>query len=215
MAFSMLVTLDGSAWSEGILEAAEQLARESHAKVYLLRLFAPVHDVGRLGIAPASGQISTAMYADVPPPATDVHEMEATTQAAARGDAEALAYLQPIVTRFAGLEAEPIVRESAHPARDIIATAERLGVNLIAMTTHGRTGLAHALLGSVAEEVVRSGGIPVLLVRPAQLARGPPLNRPTRPYARLRDIHELVPGVDSSGSAPLPNRPAAVTGTMP
>ncbi len=168
MAFSLLVTLDGSTWSEGILDAAARLAHESHAKVYLLRLYAPVHDVSRPGVTPASGQMSSAMYAGAVPPETHVQQVEATTQAAERGDAEALAYLTPIAARFTGLAVEPIARESAHPAQDIITTAERLGVDLIAMATHGRTGVAHALLGSVAEAVVRSGGIPVLLVRPAR-----------------------------------------------
>ncbi len=167
MAFSLLVTLDGSPWSEGILDAAERVAREAHAKVYLLRLFSPVHDVGRAGVRPASGPTSSAMYAEAVPPPTDVQPVEASTQAAERSDAEALAYLRPIAARFEGLEVEPMVRESADLAQDICTTAERLGVDLIAMATHGRTGLAHALLGSVAEAVVRSGGTPVLLVRPA------------------------------------------------
>jgi nucleotide-binding universal stress UspA family protein len=168
VAFSILVTLDGSAWSEGILDAAARLAQESHAKVYLLCLFTPVHGVGRPSVAPESSQRTSAMYAGAVPPETHVEGVETTTQAAERGAAEARAYLTPLASRFADLEVEPMVRESAHPAQDIITTAERLDVDLIAMATHGRTGLAHALLGSVAEAVVRSSSRPVLLVRPAQ-----------------------------------------------
>jgi len=168
MAFSMLVTLDGSTWSEGILNAAERVAQETHAKVYLLRLFGPAHGVGQGVASPEPGPISSATYAGAAPPEAHIREVETTTQAAERGDAEALAYLTPIAGRFAGLAVEPIVLESAHPAEDIIATAKRLGVDLIAMATHGRSGLAHVLLGSVAEAVIRTGGVPVLLVRPPQ-----------------------------------------------
>jgi nucleotide-binding universal stress UspA family protein len=168
MAFSMLVTLDGSTWSEGVLDAAARIAHETHAKVYLLRLFGPAHDVGRAVAGPGPGAVSPAMYEGGIGPYSHIDEVETTTQAATRGDAEALAYLRPIAERFAGLDVEPIARESGHLAQDIIAMAERLGVDLIAMATHGRTGVAHALLGSVAEAVVRSGEFPVLIVRPSR-----------------------------------------------
>jgi nucleotide-binding universal stress UspA family protein len=102
------------------------------------------------------------------PSETHVQQVEATTQAAERSGADALAYLKSLVARFANLEVEPIAHESAHPAQDIIMTAGQLGADLIAMATHGRTNVAHALLVSVAEAVVRTGGIPVLLVRPAR-----------------------------------------------
>ena len=49
---------------------------------------------------------------------------------------------------------------------EICAMAETLGVDLIVIGTHGRGGLSHALLGSVAEKVVRKAPCPVLTVRP-------------------------------------------------
>jgi nucleotide-binding universal stress UspA family protein len=51
---------------------------------------------------------------------------------------------------------------------EICEAAKRLGVDLIVIGTHGHTGLAHVLLGSVAEKVVRKAPCPVLTVRPAQ-----------------------------------------------
>jgi nucleotide-binding universal stress UspA family protein len=51
------------------------------------------------------------------------------------------------------------------PAEEIVAMADALDVDLIAMSTHGRTGLSHLLLGSVAEKVVRHAHCPVLTVR--------------------------------------------------
>jgi nucleotide-binding universal stress UspA family protein len=54
------------------------------------------------------------------------------------------------------------------PAAEIVAFAGRSGVDLLVVGTHGRTGLEHALMGSVAERVVRRAPCPVLTVRPAR-----------------------------------------------
>ena len=55
------------------------------------------------------------------------------------------------------------------PAEEIIKFAEEEGINLIVIATHDRTGLAHVLLGSVAEKVVRHSIIPVLTVKPVSI----------------------------------------------
>ena len=52
------------------------------------------------------------------------------------------------------------------PAAGIVHTAGASGIDLIALATHGRSGLARVLLGSVADKVVRSADVPVLVVRP-------------------------------------------------
>jgi nucleotide-binding universal stress UspA family protein len=52
------------------------------------------------------------------------------------------------------------------PADKILSAAASSGADLIVMGTHGRRGLAHAMLGSVAEKVVRRATVPVLTVRP-------------------------------------------------
>ena len=51
------------------------------------------------------------------------------------------------------------------PADEILKLAERLNVELIVMGTHGRTGLARVLMGSVAEAVLRRASCPVLTVK--------------------------------------------------
>jgi nucleotide-binding universal stress UspA family protein len=51
------------------------------------------------------------------------------------------------------------------PADAIVQVAQDLGVDLIVMATHGRTGLQHVLLGSVAERVIRHAPCPVLAIR--------------------------------------------------
>ncbi|HLG29040.1 MAG TPA: universal stress protein [Candidatus Brocadiales bacterium] len=62
------------------------------------------------------------------------------------------------------LQVETIV-VSGVPFYEIIKFANENGIDLIVMGTHGRTGIAHILLGSVAEKVVRKASCPVLTVR--------------------------------------------------
>jgi nucleotide-binding universal stress UspA family protein len=57
------------------------------------------------------------------------------------------------------------------PYQVIVESARRLRANLIVMSTHGRTGLAHALIGSVAERVVQHAHCPILLLRPPPAAK--------------------------------------------
>jgi nucleotide-binding universal stress UspA family protein len=59
---------------------------------------------------------------------------------------------------------ETMIREGA-PRPMIIDAARELNCQLIVMGTHGRSGLAHLLLGSVAEYVVRHSSVPVLTIR--------------------------------------------------
>ena len=56
------------------------------------------------------------------------------------------------------------------PAQTIVDYAMAVGAGLIVMGTHGRTGLAHLLMGSVAEQVVRTAPCPVLTVRQVAIA---------------------------------------------
>lgn len=66
--------------------------------------------------------------------------------------------------RGEGLEVETVSREGYAP-EVIVDEAEKRGVDLIAMGTHGRTGIAHLLLGSTAERVVQHARCPVMTVR--------------------------------------------------
>lgn len=74
----------------------------------------------------------------------------------------------------AGLENQGIPAETktewGRPAREILYASRASGFTLIAMATHGRTGLQRAFLGSVAEEVLRHSTLPMLVARPG--ARG-------------------------------------------
>ncbi len=79
---------------------------------------------------------------------------------------EARTRLEAIAQRLAqGFKRELIVCVG-DPAQGILDTAKNLMPDLIVMSTHGRSGLAHFFLGSVAERVIREAPCPVLTVRP-------------------------------------------------
>lgn len=59
------------------------------------------------------------------------------------------------------------VLRQGDPATEILAAADELKASMIVMGTHGRQGLAHLILGSVAERVLRKSNVPVLSVRVA------------------------------------------------
>ena len=69
--------------------------------------------------------------------------------------------------REKGLTVETLCREG-YPPEVIVAEAEAAGADLIALGTHGRSGLAHLLLGSTAERVVQSAHCPVLTAKGAK-----------------------------------------------
>jgi nucleotide-binding universal stress UspA family protein len=69
--------------------------------------------------------------------------------------------------REAGVCAEPAMRVG-DPASSILDCCRESGVELIALTTHGRSGVTRWMLGSVAEKVLRAATVPLLLVRGGQ-----------------------------------------------
>ncbi|HEB91649.1 MAG TPA: universal stress protein [Deltaproteobacteria bacterium] len=76
--------------------------------------------------------------------------------------------------RDAGVsDVHPIVSEHRQPAEAVAHWARALDADLVVMATHGRTGLKHALLGSVTERIVRSSPIPVLSVKDRVLGEKP------------------------------------------
>ena len=73
--------------------------------------------------------------------------------------------LIPPEAEAAGITTRVSVLEARFAAEAIIAAAERLDVDLVAVASRGRSGFKRALLGSVAEEVARRSARPVLIVR--------------------------------------------------
>jgi len=88
------------------------------------------------------------------------------------GGAECAVPLHEMRTAFErlrkeGIAAEPMLRQG-EPAVQILEACREEGADLIAMTTHGRSGVSRWIMGSVAEKVLWSSNVPMLVVRPAK-----------------------------------------------
>lgn len=138
-----LVPLDGSPIGEKILEPTVQLGKAMGARFSLLHVVSPHVTVG--------ARVS-------PLPKGHMKERLAKAEEYLGGVAERL--------RGEGLEAEAVIESHFAPARAILNTAETLSVALIAIATHGYTGVKRALLGSVTDKVLRAARWPLLLERP-------------------------------------------------
>jgi len=80
------------------------------------------------------------------------------------------AYLSNIVAKMKakGLDVEPVLM-NGRVVESILDYVKDNGVDLIAMSTHGRSGISRLVLGSVADKIVRRSPIPVLLVTPLEV----------------------------------------------
>lgn len=142
---TILVPLDGSTLAEQALAAADQLARRSTARVVLVR--AP-------NMEPAYATAESA-YGMIYP-----------EQAIGRASAEARDYLKSVQSLQAtrGIQVGTVVVEG-DAAGAVVDIASQIKADIIAMSSHGYSGLTRWLLGSVAEKVLRAATCPVLVVR--------------------------------------------------
>jgi nucleotide-binding universal stress UspA family protein len=144
----ILIPLDGSAWSEQVIAPAVELGRLFGAEYTLLQVVEPLHIHG---------------YA----PGVDLAEMAAeATESLCRGARHYLESVAPRI-RAADLGVRVRVNLSDHAARAILDEAQARSIDLIAIATHSRRGLARTFLGSVADKVLRGSDVPVLILRPA------------------------------------------------
>ena len=90
-------------------------------------------------------------------------------------EASALVDIAARQAAAAGVKSTQTVVAFGNPSEEILASADRANADLLAIGTHGRRGLRRLLIGSVAENVVRRGSIPIVVVRSlAELRKGLP-----------------------------------------
>ncbi len=139
----ILVPLDGSALAERALPHAEEIARGTGAELILMQVVGiPLAD------APEAG------------PAEEEKAFEAEVDSAR-------AYLGSIGERLrqAGRSVRIVVARGAVDS-EILGFAHRENVDILVMSTHGRSGLSKLLMGSVAQKVMLTTKRPVMLVKP-------------------------------------------------
>lgn len=151
----ILVTLDGSALSKKVLLAVRQSFAPPDTELILLQVIDP------LTYSPYIVPMTPTLTWD---PQLIEHEW--------------MDHRRIIVEDINGV-AHALEAEGYHvcvhipvgdPIHEICALANAEHVDLVAMATHGRTGIMRLLLGSVAEGVLRSISVPVLLIRPEEVA---------------------------------------------
>jgi nucleotide-binding universal stress UspA family protein len=143
----IVVALDGSQRGEAILPEAVRLARKLGAVLEVLQVAVPV-------VAATAGEAPVMLPPEDPMP-----------------------YLREVVKRLVdqGVDARALALEGSISG-EILRHLKESGASLLCMTTHGWSGLARMILGSVAEEVIRKAPCPVLLQRsvPEGAERTPP-----------------------------------------
>lgn len=143
----ILVPLDGSELAESVLGPATELARAFDARITLTRIV-------RSG--ESRGWPVLAELRERPVPPIDA----------------ALEYLRGVADELTrdGLDVHVHVERGNLPATAIVRSAEYLNADVIAMATHGYGGVKRTLLGSVADKILRSSTLPMLVMRPPSVA---------------------------------------------
>ena len=145
---TIFVPLDGSALAEKVLPHVIALGKTMKLEVHLVRVYT---------LPPDAYVIADGVIAQGPAVFRDEIRSEATTYVDGKIDE----------LRAEGLESLVATAIEGDAASEIIDIARKTPNNLIAMSTHGRSGVGRWLVGSVAEKVIQHSQDPVLLIRVA------------------------------------------------
>lgn len=152
MFHKIIVPVDGSDASNKALQAALQLARESAGRVRLLHV---IEEMAYLGGAGAFGGYTGDLLGIMRDAGAKVLE-DAVAQAREQG----VAIESQLYDKFGERLSEVVAN-----------AAQTWGADLVVVGTHGRRGMGRMLLGSGAEQIIRSAPVPVLVIRsPAETA---------------------------------------------
>jgi nucleotide-binding universal stress UspA family protein len=147
----IMVTLDGSKLAEESLESVKELSRQYGVENVELTLFRVSELFSPPYIYPPEMPISIEEYLE--------YEKKRTSEICN-------SYLENIKKELAGEGLNvKIAIEEGIPADVIIDHAKKQSIDLIVMSTHGRTGFSHWAFGSIAEKVLKGAPCPVFLVR--------------------------------------------------
>lgn len=153
---TIIVPLDGSALAEQVLPHVMTVAKALDCKISLIR------------VTPSRAEYMSYM-SGLPVDADFSRYNQSYEEFSQMANAEATEYLHSVKAMLEK-QGAPSVQERllhGHPATAIIDIAQETSDNLVAMTTHGRSGIGRWAVGSVADRVIRGSGDPVLLVRAA------------------------------------------------
>jgi len=142
----ILVATDFYPLSVAAVEYARVVAAKFRAQIYLMHVVDTVPILGVTSLDPSFGKLARKV------------ERKAMKELRAFAD-----------EHLKGTSNLQLVLCSGTPYDEIVRLAKKEGVSLIVISTHGHTGLAHVIIGSVAERVVRHSPVPVLTVKPERM----------------------------------------------
>ena len=142
---TILVPLDGSRRAEAVLPHVQEMARRYGAKVVLLKVDEPQALLGW----------------------DEVIDMDKYKEDRARQKEKTAAYLASIQEKLRNKEigTRTLIKYNSLVIKEILITAESVGADIVAMASHGQTGLARTFYGSVAAGVLSNIDRPLLLIR--------------------------------------------------
>ena len=143
---NILVTTDFSDFSTAAIEYASSLALLYGAKIHLVHVIEPGPVVGVPNVELNTSALMTGLEANAQ------EEMRKFVYWKLKNNTN----LEQVILH-------------GEPHRELVKYAQEHEIDLIVIASHGRTGLAHMLMGSVAERIVRLSPVPVLAVKPLEL----------------------------------------------
>lgn len=144
---TLMIPLDGSELSERALEHATEFGELFDSAYHLTRIVSYPVDIASPYL-PHTAQVNQQVMEDAKQGAAEYLERHAEEM------------------RRRGLRVTTSVAVDAQAGNGILAEAEAVGAEMVAMSTHGRTGFSRAILGSAADKVLRAVHTPLLLFRP-------------------------------------------------
>jgi universal stress protein A len=141
---SVLVAVDFSETSKNALAYGKQLAAAFGGRLHVLH------------VADVISMSAAQFYPEGP------GDPEAKSRELASGQ------LRAYLAAEGAAGASTAVRVAPEPAIEIVEHVKQIHADLLVLGTHGRTGVSRLLMGSVAEQVVRTAPCPVLIVRPSE-----------------------------------------------
>lgn len=143
----IVVPLDGSGWAERAVSHAGRIAKNNDAEVILLHIY-------HSPLAAYQDSLALAKQGQL---VDQEREAIKNHLISVRND-----------LRSQGITVRGHIIDGREPAYNIIKYVRAEGADLVVMSTHGRTGLARFMFGSVAHKVMQGLNVPVMLVRPDQ-----------------------------------------------
>ena len=153
----ILVPLDGSRFASRAIKYAVEIARRFDAEIILMQVEKPATPI----------TASDGPQPGIHSPAAVKVAVQIALDEDKRNVSKARRYLSRKVRELKGKNIACSYHVNiGNPAESIILYSRKKKIDLIIMTSHGKSGIVRAVMGSVADEVVRNSGKPVLVIRP-------------------------------------------------